>query len=204
MRAPPPRLDSVLTRRATADDAAAVAEILTSALADKYRPALGRRAAQAVAAEVRHGTRAAAGGYFVAELDGRLVGGAHLALGEPPGAGYLRRLADEVGWPVAVRAFLVLSLLGEGRRAPDEGYVEELGVAPAARRRGVARALLGALEGEARRAGRRRLTLWVTTNNAGALELYRRSGFRAVRWQRWLGGRLVFGAPGALFMEKPL
>jgi ribosomal protein S18 acetylase RimI-like enzyme len=195
---------AVTTRRATAADAPAVARILVSALGDKYRPALGRWAVQAVAAEVRHGVLAGHGGYFVAELGGTVAGAAHLALGEPREAGYLRRLADEVGWLVAARAFIVLSLLGEGRRAADEGYVEELGVAESARRRGVARALLAVLEEEARATGRRRLTLWVTTDNAAALALYRGFGFLAVRHHRWIAGRLVFGAPGAVFMEKVL
>lgn len=204
MRAHDPPPAGALTRRATADDAGAVAALLVRALGDKYRPALGRGAARAVAAEVRHASHAPSGGYFVAEVEGRIVGAAHLALGEPPGPGYLRRLSREVGWPAAARAFVVLSLLGEGRRDPDEGYVEELGVAPSARRRGVARALLAALEREARGAGRRRLTLWVTVNNDGAQALYRGWGFRAVRRQRWLFGRWVFGASGALFMEKAL
>jgi ribosomal-protein-alanine N-acetyltransferase len=77
-------------------------------------------------------------------------------------------------------------------------------VAAWARRRGVARALLAACEAEARRVGRHRLTLWVTIDNAPARALYEGCGFRE-SWRRaWLIGRLVFRAPGAILMEKPL
>lgn len=193
------------TRRARAEDAGAVADILTAALADKYRPALGRQAARAVAAEVRHDAAASdRGGYFVVELGGAVVGAAHLAVGDPAEAGFMRRLAGSVGWVAAVRAFLLLSLLGEGRGAGADGYVEELAVDASARRRGAAWALLEALEREAERAGMTRLTLWVTVDNHAARALYRRFGFRVARRRRWLLGRLVFRAPGALYLERAL
>jgi ribosomal protein S18 acetylase RimI-like enzyme len=191
-----------LIRRATAADADAIAAVLTVALADKYRPALGRHAARAVSALVRADVRSPAAGYFVAEWDGDLVGVAHLALDEASGAGLLAEIAREVGWPRALRAAAVLMLLGGGRHGPDAGYVDELAVAARARRRGAARALLAACEEAARGGGKRRLTLWVTANNDPALALYRDAGFRQARRRRWLLGRLLFRAPGALYMEK--
>jgi ribosomal protein S18 acetylase RimI-like enzyme len=189
-------------RRATADDAEAIAGVLTVALADKYRPALGRQAARAVSALVRADVGSPAAGYFVAEWEGALVGVAHLALDEAAGAGLLAEIAREVGWPRALRAAAVLMLLGGGPHGPDAGYVDEVAVAAGARRRGAARALLGACEEAARRAGKRRLTLWVTSNNDPALALYRSAGFRPARRRRWVLGRLLFRAPGALYMEK--
>lgn len=189
-------------RRATAADADPIAAVLTVALADKYRPALGRHAPRAVSALVRADVRSPAAGYFVAEWDGELVGVAHLTLDESSGAGLLAAIAREVGWPRALRAAAVLMLLGGGRHGPDAGYVDELAVAAQARRRGAARALLAACEEASRRAGRRRLTLWVTANNEPALALYRDGGFVQVRRRRWLLGRLLFRAPGALYMEK--
>lgn len=191
-------------RRATTADADAIAGVLTVALADKYRPALGRQAARAVSALVRADVGSPWAGYFVAECDAELVGVAHLALDEQAGAGLLGEIARAVGWPRALRAAAVLMLLGGGRHGPDAGYVDELAVAESARRRGAGRALIGACEEAARRGGKRRLTLWVTTNNGPALALYRGAGFHSARRRRWLLGRLLFRAPGALYMEKPL
>ena len=191
-------------RPASADDAEAIAAVLTVALVDKYRPALGRRAADAVAGAVRAEAGAAGVGYFVAEHDGAVVGAAHLALDEGSGAGLVSGMAAVVGWPRALRAAAVLALVGEGPRAADVGYIDELAVAGGARRRGAGRSLLAACEECARAAGKRRLTLWVTSDNHGALALYRGAGFRAARRRRWLIRRLLFRAPGALYMEKTI
>ena len=200
-----PSTPSVVVRRALAADADAVGGMLAEALADKYGPALGGDAAAAIAGLLRHDiARVPSSCHWVAELDGRLAGSVHLALAGERNLGFTRTLAEAVGWPRAVRATVVLSLLGTGSPHADEAYIDELGVAAWARRRGVARALLAACETEARRAGRRRLTLWVTIDNAPARALYEGSGFRE-SWRRaWLLGRLVFRAPGAIFMEKTL
>lgn len=192
-------------RPAGAADAADAAAVITGALRDKYAPALGARAAEVVAALIRDELRGPGPSrYWVAEMDGRVVGAVHLLLGPGDAGGLMRRLAGEVGALRALRAALVFGLLGEGGGEPGEAYVDELGVDASARRRGVGRALLSACEAEARRAGRSRLTLWVTMDNAGARRLYEGAGFRVRRRRRWLLGRLIFRAPGALFMEKPL
>jgi len=197
---PPP-----VVRPARGEDAAELAQVITLALADKYRPALGRAAARAVTAMVRRDIRAATTSrYLVGELGGRLAGGVHLVLAEDWDDGYRRAIAKELGWPRTLRATAVFGALGVGRVSDDEAYIDELAVAEWARRRGVARALLEACEGEARRAGKGRLTLWVTMNNGAARPLYEGYGFREARRRRWMVGRLLFHAPGALFMEKPL
>lgn len=196
---------SPLVRRAREDDAPAIAAVVVEALADKYGPALGRAAEAGVEGLVRRDIREGAGSrYWVAEVEGRVAGGVHLVLADPRGTGALRALAESVGWARALRAVAVFSLLGGGRVERDEGYIDELGVAEWARRRGVARALLSACEREARRVGKRRLTLWVTSDNRAARPLYEGYGFREARRRRWLVGRLVFGAPGAIFMEMSL
>ncbi|MCY1139527.1 GNAT family N-acetyltransferase [Actinoplanes sp. Pm04-4] len=58
--------------------------------------------------------------------------------------------------------------------------VRDLYVRPAARRRGVARALLTAVAEEARASGAHRLSLQTETANVRAIELYARTGFAAL------------------------
>ncbi len=58
--------------------------------------------------------------------------------------------------------------------------VRDLYVRPAARRRGVARALLTAVAEEARASGAHRLSLQTETDNVRAIELYTRTGFAAL------------------------
>ena len=142
--------------------------------------------------------------YWVVERNGAVIGAVHLALAQEPDPGFAARVAEIAGWPRALWATLVLTVLAHGRLAPDEAYVEELGVAAEARRAGVGRALMLACEDEARRRGKSRLTLWVTANNAPGIALYRSLGFTVARRRVWLWGRLIFKAPAALFMEKRL
>jgi [ribosomal protein S18]-alanine N-acetyltransferase len=61
--------------------------------------------------------------------------------------------------------------------AADEVHLIDLAVAPEARRRGLGRALLTALIGEARARDARLVLLEVRASNAPALELYRSAGF---------------------------
>jgi ribosomal protein S18 acetylase RimI-like enzyme len=194
----------VLVRDARADDADAVAAIVADGLAAKYRPALGDAAVRAIAALVRHDLEAGTGSrHLVAELDGRIAGAVHLMTGGPP-PGMTSTLVRAVGPWTALRAIVVLSLLAHDGVRSDEAHLDELAVAPWARRRGVGRALLEACAREGRRAGRRRLTLWVTTDNAPARALYAAAGFEETRRRRLLAGRLVFRTPAASLMARPL
>lgn len=61
--------------------------------------------------------------------------------------------------------------------ALDEGTLESIAVAPDARRRGVADALLGAITGFARERELASLTLEVRASNAPAIALYEKHGF---------------------------
>ncbi|MGQ7296776.1 GNAT family N-acetyltransferase [Quadrisphaera sp. KR29] len=58
------------------------------------------------------------------------------------------------------------------------GHVGRLVVAPDAQGRGLGRALLGAVEDEARRAGAVRLELFTGADSEGSIALYRRAGFQ--------------------------
>jgi ribosomal protein S18 acetylase RimI-like enzyme len=60
---------------------------------------------------------------------------------------------------------------------PDQSHVRMLGVAPEARRGGVGRALMEACIREARRAGKRRMTLETTETMEAAQKLYEAMGF---------------------------
>ncbi len=62
----------------------------------------------------------------------------------------------------------------------DEGYVDNVAVDPAFRRRGAASALLRAFDREAERLGLRFLSLEVRTGNKSAIALYVSHGYRDV------------------------
>lgn len=109
---------------------------------------------------------------------------------------YLRRLADVER---RAREALVLAAVEDGRvlgtatlelgdrvsggherdpLAPDEAHLRMLGVDPDTRGRGVGRALVEACLEEARRAGKRRLTLGTTERMLAAQRMYESMGFR--------------------------
>lgn len=62
----------------------------------------------------------------------------------------------------------------------DEGYIANVAVSPARRRRGVGRLLVDALTARAVQAGLAFLTLEVRVSNAPAIALYEKAGFRPV------------------------
>src|SRR5262245_9819561 len=66
----------------------------------------------------------------------------------------------------------------------DELHVTNVAVHPEARRRGIARALLGSVFARARGAGNRMVLLEVRPSNAEALALYESFGFRVVGRRR--------------------
>jgi len=114
--------------------------------------------------------------YLVAELDGRL-------------AGYIRvRPVTELRENAHV-----LGVMG-------------LAVAPGARRRGVASALLAAAERLARTRGARKLSLHVLSTNTAALTLYERLGFRregALREEFRIAGQYVDDVLMAKYLTGP-
>lgn len=197
-------LPEVRIRQATERDADAIAGILAEGLGDKYRPAFGRHTGAALAAIVRESRDRPPAGYRVAvDADDRPVAVAHLSL-EPSIASIHDAVAREVGTLTALRASIVLMAFAKGRMGHDEAHLDELSVSPAARRQGIATALLEECAAVAAAAGKRRLTLWVTGDNTGARALYERTGFRVARRRAWFVGRLLFGSRGALQMERLL
>lgn len=140
----------------------------------------------------------------MAESRQAIVGSTRLALAQELGEAGVGPIAAAIGWRRALRGALVLGLLTHRRLGPDEAYVEELAVSPDSRRQGIGRALMVECEAIARQAGKTRITLWVTAGNVGGVALYRALGYRTTRQRRTLRGRLLFGAPITMLMEKPL
>ena len=194
----------VRLRRARPEDADAIAEMLDAGLADKFRPAFGRRSLDAVRAFVRSDIRATPDRRIVAEAGGAVIGTASLSIAGDPPPGLIAPVRREVGLLAAARAFLVLSALGTRDMAPGDAFVEEVAVAEDARRRGVGRRLLERCEADARRAGCRRLCLNVTADNAPARALYESFGMTVGARERWWLRRVLFGAPASLVMRKRL
>ena len=103
----------------------------------------------------------------------------------------------------AIRMLFNLLLLADGTKA-DEFVVDSLAVDPACRGRGVGTALLQKAEERARSMGRRTMSLGVIGDNAGAIRLYERLGYRCTyTWDGYLV-RLATGSAEVHRMEKPL
>ena len=147
----------------------------------------------------------------VAEADGEVVG---VIVGFPAGDGeqlarrFLALTAPRMApwrWPRLVRH---LGAAASVSPSPPEGswYVDALAVAPAARRRGVAAALLADAERAAREHGAHGLALDTGLENEPAQRLYERSGFERrdvrraphERAARAIGGRGFVGYYKAL------
>ncbi len=90
-------------------------------------------------------------------------------------------LTDELTNPHAV--FLVATdgerVLGYAgcHHVADEGYIDNVATHPDARRQGVAKALMAALDAYGREQGLYRLTLEVRASNAAAIALYAGAGY---------------------------
>ncbi|PWR20884.1 ribosomal protein S18-alanine N-acetyltransferase [Zavarzinia compransoris] len=98
----------------------------------------------------------------------------------------------------ADRGFILL------RGAADETEVITIAVDPAARGRGLGRALLGAGLDRAARAGAARAFLEVAVDNDAALALYRRAGFAEAGRRRGYYRRADGGFADALVMARDL
>lgn len=116
-------------------------------------------------------------------------------------AGAEARLAEEGGRALGL---IFATVIGE------EAEILTLGVAPEARRRGIARALLADFYARAGAKGANRVVLEVAADNGAALALYEAEGFRTVGLRHgyyhrdrgpaidaWLLRRMLDGAPNS-------
>jgi ribosomal-protein-alanine N-acetyltransferase len=85
--------------------------------------------------------------------------------------------------------------------APEQAYVQTIGVDPAHQRRGIGSLLLDDLTAEAVRRGCALLDLEVRADNAGAIALYERYGFRSIGIRR---GYYQPSGADALVMRRAL
>jgi ribosomal-protein-alanine N-acetyltransferase len=91
-----------------------------------------------------------------------------------------------------------------GRALGGEAEILTLAVAPAARRRGLARALVEALALQARELHAKALFLEVAADNEGAIGLYHAAGFERVGLRRAYYARPGAHRLDAMVMRRPL
>lgn len=90
---------------------------------------------------------------------------------------FLPELSDNsCFWVCALEGETVLGYAGM-KTVLDEGYISNIAVSPAARRRGIAASLMAALRAEAERRRLSFLTLEVRESNEAAISLYRKLGY---------------------------
>jgi ribosomal protein S18 acetylase RimI-like enzyme len=180
------------------------------AFADKFGAAFGAngtaRGVEAMAEAWRRQGSSALRGMWLASTDNLIVGTITLRTWEMGGdnTGAAEMAFHQVlgAWG-ALRSIFALSLL-DHQIDRAEGYITDVAVLAPYRRRGVAQALLGRAEEEARIRRKRFLGLYVSAANQGAQELYRRAGFEQRRIRRSLLAGLVLGQRAWVFMRKDL
>ncbi len=187
----------VRVRQARESDRRAVGHLLAVGFADKFAPVFGcdpDRTAAILADLPPSGT------VYVAEGAGRVVGTFTLVLDERPPSSVWPVLRRHLSLGAAVRAFVLLQLLGTSRPDRHTALVEAVAVLPEWRGRGVGRRMMAEALAEARRAGRRRVALYVVEGNHVAIHLYTSLGFRVQAAHRLFWARPLFGARRVLYM----
>jgi ribosomal protein S18 acetylase RimI-like enzyme len=147
-----------------------VAADLLAAVDTPWRRAAGPRLGVATHASLSAGVGCPGVGTLVAERDGRVVGVLRVVCGRP-----------NLPIPASRRVALVTAIVGRKPPGPREGYIEQLAVAPSARRTGAGAALIAAAMGFAATADVDTVTCWVHRQNRGALNLVGRAGFTPQR-----------------------
>lgn len=184
---PPPL--QIAIRPAQMGDIYAILSLHREAFADKFGAAFGAngmgRGVEAMAEAWRRQGSSALRGMLVATADNQVIGTITLRTwemgGDNSGAAELA-FHQVLGVWGALRSIFALSLL-DHQIDRAEGYITDVAVLSAYRRRGVARALLARAEEEARQRRKRFLGLYVSGKNHAAHDLYLRCGF-ADRWVR--------------------
>ena len=140
---------------------------------------------------------------YSAEVDGRLMG--FLAFKTDSREFFLLNPVAVFSkfWPwQAIRILFNLILLAGRGAGSDEFVVDAVAVSESSRGLGLGTALMERAEEKARDMGKRKMTLQVIGENAGAIRLYERLGYRSVRTQGGFLVRLATQTSEVQTMEK--
>jgi ribosomal protein S18 acetylase RimI-like enzyme len=203
-------LTSVDIRPARMDDIYPILTLHSEAFSDKFGAAFGSRGMargiEAMAEAWRRQGSGALRGMLVAWADDQVIGTITLRTwemgAEDTGAAEMAFHRVLGSWG-ALRSIFALSLL-DHQINRDEGYITDVAVRSDYRRRGIAQTLLVRVEEDARLRRKRFLSLYVSSANHGAHQLYRNAGFQDVRQRRSLLAALVLRQWGWVFMRKDL
>ena len=195
-------------RPATPADTEILAQLWVATFPDKFGPILGQKA-EAVLGDWLRLSQHHLQTTTIAEIEGTV--GGFIALETPAaprgddGRWFWYALQLHHGIFGALRGLIMMTLI-DNNHQPDAGevYIEMLGVAPAWRGRGIARALLSYAETVARSESVPWLTLEVVSDNTPALQLYEDFGFKIKKMQHHRLLKWITGHPGFLEMVKPL
>ena len=209
--ASPERLDLVLNiRPAQMVDINPMLELQAEAFADKFTAAFGRHGAErGLAAMIRTHHLQGPGslqGMHVAVYENRVVGTVTMRTVEmrvDDGGLVEQAFLRELGTWGTIRAMRAFSQL-EHYIGRDEGYITDVAVAPAMRRRGIAQAMLSYIIALARETGKGRLGLYVSASNKHALDLYYRLGFREQKVRRSWWHAVFLGERRWIYMTYPI
>ena len=180
MRTQAPAASAAIVRRMAAADQPAVSGLFLSSFSGKLAAMLRRH--PAAAAEVLAAAALRSGDAWVAETD-EVVGLVTFQDHKRPWYahgewGLARR---RLPWWRALRATLFTVVFHAVDFPPSELYLETMAVAPEERGKGHGRRLLEFADGEARRRGRRSVSLYCIRDNPRARALYERHGYSVVR-----------------------
>lgn len=199
-------------RAAQPEDDSGIAALVVDGFVDKFRPIFGRRMDRSVKIMERWvRLEHRVGGVRSLVVEDRATSEIAGAVGvrtepsddEALARGLWEALRHNLGF---LRASWSATLLSYPRYTaqPYEAYVERLVVAPAYRRQGMARVLLGEAEAFARETGKETIGLHVSGSNLPALRLYEDEGYKEVDRQRsWLTSRFL-GIRDWIYLRKVL
>lgn len=192
----------------TEGDAGALARLWCITFEDKWRHIFGNAAEAFLETWLARDSHVLEG-TTVARQGGLIVGFMQVAIPTPSRSHNTRALWSSLyghfGLVGALSRLLKLWVIEHAPApAPGDLRLKMLAVDPKWRGRGVATRLLGFAEDEARRIGKDRLVLEVIRDNAGAIRLYERQGFKREGIRRSLALRWAIGHSAYCGMAKNL
>jgi ribosomal protein S18 acetylase RimI-like enzyme len=116
----------------------------------------------------------------------------------------LKYLIKKLGFFKGFRTGVLLYIFGTKPIDKDELYIDAIGVAQEFRSKGVGSALIKKMEELARQKGRKRLTLYVSSKNVRAKQLYEKLGFVETYLRKSKMTKRNLDIDGFYFMVKPL